>query len=207
MARNRLEVDDVRILQVASEPASRETTRYNVTYTSPISEHALSVNCIDLPDLAAVIPFCRETRTIYLVEQVRPALFAKHGWKTDVEIPAGFVDQGETPAEAAARELEEETGFTSRQVTPLCEFVISPGFTGEKTSLFLALVEPRIGTGHWFKTVDGEMLNIVEVKLEDVPALLEGNQIHNALTCLAMNWCLAHVAALDGTGAQRDGRF
>lgn len=206
MAHNRSEIDDVQILHVASEPASRETTRYHLTYASPISEQALSVNCIDLPDLAAVIPFCRETRTVYLIEQVRPALFVKHGWKTDLELPAGFVDQGETPAEAAARELEEETGFTSLQTTPLCEFVISPGFTGEKTSLFLALVEPQKGTGDWFKTVDGEILKILDVKLEDVPALLEGNQIHNALTCLAMNWCLAHAEALDGAGVQQDGQ-
>jgi hypothetical protein len=81
MRNNRSEDDDVQILDVASEPSSRKATKYNITYSSPISQQAVSVNCIDLPDLVAVIPFCRENRSIYLIEQLRPALFVKHGWQ------------------------------------------------------------------------------------------------------------------------------
>jgi ADP-ribose pyrophosphatase len=49
-----------------------------------------------------------------LVRQFRPVIEA---WTW--ELPAGAVDEGETPAEAAARELQEETGFQVLQMAPL----------------------------------------------------------------------------------------
>lgn len=53
------------------------------------------------------------------------------------EIPAGLIDAGEEPAEAAARELAEETklGGTVEHIT---SFYVSPGFTDEKLHLFKA---------------------------------------------------------------------
>ena len=51
---------------------------------------------------------------IILVDQFRPAL----GYRT-LEIPAGAIDPYESPEEAAARELYEETGYICENITPL----------------------------------------------------------------------------------------
>jgi ADP-ribose pyrophosphatase len=53
-------------------------------------------------------------RKIPLVRQYRPALEA-HTW----ELPAGLLEQGEDPAQASARELLEETGYTARSIHAL----------------------------------------------------------------------------------------
>lgn len=54
------------------------------------------------------------------------------------EIPAGKLDPGETPLEAAKRELKEETGYTAGTWTPMVSYWPSPGFCSEKMNLFLA---------------------------------------------------------------------
>jgi 8-oxo-dGTP pyrophosphatase MutT (NUDIX family) len=66
------------------------------------------------------------------VRQERRAI-ASETW----EIPAGLIDAGETPAQAAARELAEEAQLTGT-LRELISFYVSPGFTDERVHLFVA---------------------------------------------------------------------
>jgi len=54
------------------------------------------------------------------------------------ELPAGKIDEGETAMQAARRELKEETGFTAGRWSKLVGFWASPGFLGEKMTIYLA---------------------------------------------------------------------
>ena len=54
------------------------------------------------------------------------------------EIPAGKLEPGEDPDDAALRELKEETGATPKRFTPLGPMIVSPGAYGEVLHLYLA---------------------------------------------------------------------
>jgi ADP-ribose diphosphatase len=74
-----------------------------------------------------------EKKRILLVRQYRlPA--DKYLW----ELPAGKLDPGEKPLQAAKRELAEETGYRAKKWSKLVSFWPSPGYVGEKMTIFLA---------------------------------------------------------------------
>ena len=54
------------------------------------------------------------------------------------ELPAGRLDPGENPLQAARRELVEETGYRARRWKKLISFYPSPGYVSEKMTIFLA---------------------------------------------------------------------
>jgi ADP-ribose pyrophosphatase len=66
-----------------------------------------------LPDYAGVVAITGQQRVV-IVRQYRPAVE-----RYTLELPSGLVDAGETPAEAAARELIEETGYAAPSVEVL----------------------------------------------------------------------------------------
>ncbi len=56
----------------------------------------------------------------------------------ELGFPKGLIDPGETPAEAANRELQEEIGFASGKLTLLKELSLAPGYFASKMQIFLA---------------------------------------------------------------------
>ncbi|WP_299321493.1 NUDIX hydrolase [Parasphingopyxis sp.] len=82
---------------------------------------------------------------VILVEQYRMALKANC-----IEMPAGLVGDNterETPEEAAAKELEEETGYRAGRIDNLGRFCSSPGMTSETFTLFRATGLEKVGAG------------------------------------------------------------
>jgi ADP-ribose diphosphatase len=56
----------------------------------------------------------------------------------ELGFPKGLIDAGETPQQAAERELKEEIGFGARKLTPLKEVVLAPSYFSSKMTLFIA---------------------------------------------------------------------
>ncbi len=114
---------------------------------------------------AAVIVAVDDDGHLLLVEQYRVPL-----GRRCLELPAGLIgDDGDDEADetAAARELEEETGYRAERIESLGEFFSSPGMVSESFTLVRAHGLTRVGEGGG---VEGEDIIVHRVKLEDVPA-------------------------------------
>ncbi len=87
---------------------------------------------VDHKDAVTIIPITPD-REILFVKQYRV------GAKQELlELPAGIIDAGEMPIDTALRELREETGMAAHQITPLGGFYMTPGYSNEYMSVFLA---------------------------------------------------------------------
>lgn len=102
-----------------------------------------------------------------------------------LELPAGKIDPGEAPETTAARELEEEVGFTAGVLKKLSEFYTSPGFCDEKIFLYLATdLEPSQSMGD-----DDEEIEIASYTLGELRDLIERAEIVDAKTIIGVQ-CL-----------------
>ena len=58
-------------------------------------------------------------------------IFCKHKGRVTWENPGGHIDAGETPLEAAKRELYEESGAANFDIEPLCDYFIDVEINGK----------------------------------------------------------------------------
>lgn len=132
-------------------------------------EYAERNNCTG----AVVIVALTKDRKILLIEQHRVSVNAPV-----IELPAGLVgdipgQEDEAWAEAAKRELLEETGYMAKKMKHLTVGPISAGFSNETINLFLAKGIKKVEQGGG---VDGEDIRVFEVALDKVPAWLRKKQ-------------------------------
>src|SRR5215471_16494894 len=99
-----------------------------------------------------------------------------------LELPAGTLNDRESPEVGAARELEEELGLVAGRMEQLSEFYVSPGFCGEKMWLFLAtdLVETTA------RPEEDEILEVVRLPLAQALRLIRDGEIQDAKTIIGL---------------------
>lgn len=94
-------------------------------------------------------------------------------WQT--ELPGGLIDPGETPQQAAVRELKEETGYEADEVIPLGSFYPSFGSTNEKIYLFAI----RCGKSGETSLDPAEVLRLHEVSVDEFKKLVASGEIQH----------------------------
>lgn len=106
---------------------------------------------------------------VLLVEQYRVPM-----GRRSLEVPAGLIGDGEDgdePAEiAAARELEEETGYRADRIEDCGHFYSSPGMLSESFYLFRATGLAKVSDGGGTESED---IAVHRVPLDEVPAFVE----------------------------------
>ncbi len=124
---------------------------------------------------SAVMMAVDDRSRILLVRQYRlPA--RDYMW----ELPAGRLDPGETPLQAAKRELMEETGYRARRWHRLASFFASPGYVAEKMTIFLA----RDLTQGDASPMEDERIQISWFTPRQVADMIAGARISDAKTII-----------------------
>lgn len=94
---------------------------------------------VDHPGSACVLPLIADGYFLLTKQFRRLTLDGRNVDTISIEIPAGIMDvAGESPLSCAIRELEEETGYSSKNIAELSWIFPSLGYTNERMNLFVA---------------------------------------------------------------------
>lgn len=135
----------------------------------------------EVADAVTVVPVLASGELVMVGQYRYP-----HG-KTHWEFPAGRIDEGESPAQAAARELEEETGYRAARLLPLPGFYPTNGISAHYAHAFLA--EGCTPTGAQ-ELEASEQIVVRRFTRAQAAALLDSGRLQDAFTALPLAYYL-----------------
>lgn len=126
---------------------------------------------------AVVILCIKEDNMVVMVQEERTAVRKKI-----LSLPAGMIEEGETPEEAAIRELEEETGYLAKKATKLIGYHPTCGYSDEY--VIICIAEELTKTQQHLDV--GEELIKIEIPYEELIKKIKNNEIMDSSTNMAV---------------------
>lgn len=153
-------------------------------YETPTGKIVDPYFVVELPVSVCAVAITQNNEVV-LVEQYRHPV-----GETMLEIPGGFIDQGESPSTAIARELLEETGYSFENYIELGKTAANPGVLSNYTYLFLATGGKKVSE----QALDAnEEIAMHFIPVEEVRQLLKENKIPQAMHALCMFYAFDYL--------------
>lgn len=110
----------------------------------------------------------------------------------ELTLPKGAIDKGESPLEAAQRELQEECGMGARELIPLCQLSLAPSYMDHFMHVIIAQgLYPATRQGD-----EPEPLPLETYSLKNIEGIIEKADIHEGRVIAALyrtqSWVMAH---------------
>ncbi|TCJ19134.1 NUDIX hydrolase [Flaviaesturariibacter flavus] len=141
----------------------------------------------EYPDWVNAFCITKEGKVL-LVQQYR------HGIGTiETELPGGVSEKGESMEEACRREVFEETGYTFESWKCLGKVSANPSTTTNFTHFFLATGGVKTGEQN---LDESEELEVLEVSMDEVKALVRGNKMMQSLHVNAVFYALMELGEI-----------
>lgn len=121
---------------------------------------------------------------LVMIRQYRPAIR-----QFLLELPAGKMDPGEDPLNAAKREFEEETGYIAKKWNRIAEFYSAPGFCTEYLYLYLAQELSQTET-HFD---EDENIETELIPISRLDSLLSDLQVVDAKSLIGVYWAKTNI--------------
>ncbi len=127
-------------------------------------------------DSVTIIPLDTEDNVIFVTQ------FRMGSESVLLELPAGTMDENETPLDCALREIREETGMAAGNMEHLGSFYLAPGYSSELNHVFLAVDL----TYSPLEMDEDEFLNSRKIPLADIPRLTVSGQLQDSKSLAAL---------------------
>lgn len=129
-------------------------------------------------DYSTVVPFSDDGR-ILTIKSYRHLIDSYQ-----IEAPSGYIERGESPRQAAARELEEETGYVAKKLLLVGSYTLDYTMFLQRGHVYAAYGLERVGRP---RLGDMEKISGVEfLPVEQVKKMLRSGRILNAASIVAL---------------------
>ena len=150
---------------------------------------------VERGDSIIVIPLSSRHKTCLLKQYRHP--IGGFSW----EFPMGRIERGETPEEAARRELSEETEFQANAVELIGRYRAAPGLTPQQVFVFVAWVKEEKFIEEHTPIYTDDIVSSRIIPLREVQGMVAGGKIIDGFTLVGLLFAKLRVGKSNRTGA------
>lgn len=139
-------------------------------------------------DAVGVLLYDPKHHTVGLVEQFRVGAMQDQQGPWQYEVVAGMIGPGESPADVATRECQEEAGIQVENLIPICDYLVSAGGSDEKMHMYCGITDLKGREGVFGLETEGEDILLQVWPYDEVMQAQSEGLLNSAAVTIALLW-------------------